>query len=910
MSELKPFLALHASAGSGKTYALSVRYISLLFLGANPNKILTLTFTNKAASEMKNRIYKTLKNLENSSELEKICLQTAKSKEQILALQKEVLQKFLTQDLLICTLDAFFASILRKFSLHVGLMPDFKIDVSLYEEDFLERFLATCKREGKYDSLVALSFNEEKKLRDIFVTLENFYAKEGEFDASAAKQHDYKNPQKVLDICNQLQESLQKASVSQRGVESFNNPDIAKLLSRSFLAYESLEENRLYKKYMTPQIKQLYADLRDELLSFINAREQYILGELAALYNIYKQSRKAYNKEFSLLAFGDVSSLVYTLLQDEISQEFLYFRLDGAVEHILLDEYQDTNILQYKILEPLMREITSGIGAHQHRTLFFVGDIKQSIYRFRGGSKELFDYTMTQFGMQKDFLDTNYRSCKNIVEFVNTIFGTKMRDYEIQKAHVDQEGYVEVVCCEDMSQELIGRITWLLENGVASKDIAVLVHQNKDAQVFRDLLCEHFPNLQVQTEAALKLINIPLIRGILDFLAYLYFQQELFLKNFLVTIGIDWCENVAVSGFDSNKTPLTLISEIIRRFEIFDADLDLIKLLEVASRYDDLESFLFACQKFSDDAKIQDNNGIKILTIHKSKGLEFAHVILVDRLTAPKPNTNPWLFEHDGIALQGIYQRTKNREYFDIDYKNAKEGEANLAYDDTLNMHYVACTRAAQSLIICKKETHSAFEALDLEAMQKGKIEAQKPIEQNDKKILSMQGGFRSFGSQKKGKDALNVHDEALQIAAIEYGLALHYMLEMMVNFQQTSLQNAFESMRNRYAMTLDAKSLDSILQRVSRLVANEYFQKLQCNAKIYKEQPISYGGERKQIDLLLQTQECYTIIDYKSSAHTQEEHILQVKGYKKALTQIQPKRVQAYLCYLKEDSVEFVEVI
>ena len=90
-------------------------------------------------------------------------------------------------------------------------------------------------------------------------------------------------------------------------------------------------------------------------------------------------------------------------------KEFIYFRLDSKIEHILIDEFQDTSITQWKIFEPLVDEIASGIGVKTEKTFFYVGDIKQSIYRFRGGQKELFNYVLEyykNFGMEQNYLDT------------------------------------------------------------------------------------------------------------------------------------------------------------------------------------------------------------------------------------------------------------------------------------------------------------------------------------------------------------------------------------------------------------------------------------------------------------------------------------------------------------------------
>ena len=122
------YLCLEASAGSGKTFALSVRYIALLLRGNHPNKILALTFTNKAASEMLQRITTTFCNLhkdEQKGELEALCELLEMDAKKVLAIRDEMMGKFLASELKISTFDSFFGTILRQFSLNLGLMPDF-----------------------------------------------------------------------------------------------------------------------------------------------------------------------------------------------------------------------------------------------------------------------------------------------------------------------------------------------------------------------------------------------------------------------------------------------------------------------------------------------------------------------------------------------------------------------------------------------------------------------------------------------------------------------------------------------------------------------------------------------------------------------------------------------------------------
>ncbi|MBD3830863.1 MAG: UvrD-helicase domain-containing protein, partial [Arcobacter sp.] len=127
---MKKYLALKASAGSGKTFALTVRYITLLLLGAKPNEILTLTFTNKAANEMSERIYKTLLTLgDDEAYLNAIIEQSNLSKEEILGKKVFLVKSFSNANLSIFTIDKFVNKILREFCGYIGISDDFEIKV-------------------------------------------------------------------------------------------------------------------------------------------------------------------------------------------------------------------------------------------------------------------------------------------------------------------------------------------------------------------------------------------------------------------------------------------------------------------------------------------------------------------------------------------------------------------------------------------------------------------------------------------------------------------------------------------------------------------------------------------------------------------------------------------------------------
>ncbi|EMH3578714.1 UvrD-helicase domain-containing protein, partial [Campylobacter lari] len=177
--KFEPFLALEASAGSGKTFALSVRFVALVLMGAKINEILALTFTNKTANEMKERIFKTflefdmLENGQNKAECNELMKMLDKSKEELIALKEKYKDEFLRSKLNIYTFDSFFSQIIRSFALNLGLMSDFIItEESL---DNYKNFIAKLNEE----ELQALAYYimQTKSKSDFFKNLENLYVR-------------------------------------------------------------------------------------------------------------------------------------------------------------------------------------------------------------------------------------------------------------------------------------------------------------------------------------------------------------------------------------------------------------------------------------------------------------------------------------------------------------------------------------------------------------------------------------------------------------------------------------------------------------------------------------------------------------------------------------------------------------
>lgn len=898
-------LAYEASAGSGKTFMLVVRYLSLLFKGAEPSKILALTFTNKAASEMSQRVVETLEELASRGELEEIVKVTELSREEILSQRARVLDSFLNASTKIMTIDSFFTQILRKFSLYASLMPDFTTFAAQHELKLLSRFLKEVTVANQRKSLIELSLSSKKRLSDLFALLDELYIKQEELVNIEFTQVETKGfedeamlalaeLQKLVQNCPKASATLQKAVVAK---------DFAELKRKSWLTQGSLEY-WVFKKCFTLEMNRYLHIIQEALQNHYRAKESNFFYALTSLVAIYKKSKKALYIDEGELSFSDVTALVYDILHHLNDSEFLYFRLDAHIEHILLDEFQDTSIVQYEILKPLIKEISSGAGIFESGSLFFVGDVKQSIYRFRGGVSALFGEVSRQNNTYVDKLLTNYRSQKEVVSFVNSAFQGKITNYTPQLVRKEADGgYVSVQESETLIEDALVRVEELVALGADLNEIAILCATNGDGEAVKMALQE--AHIEVVTETTTKLINQKSIRALLEYLKYLYFKEEIYRYNFFALIE---SEIGVICPVDLSRVRLfDVIKNAIEHYKLFSDDFHLIRFLNAVGRYSDIEALLFEYERLDSSAAASDLQGVRVLTIHKSKGLEYTHVIVMDRLKKEPNARSPIIYEYDGIVLQNIYLRSSKREELDSIYARALQKEKKLIQEDTLNALYVAFTRACENLFIIAKPKESAFSLLDLELGERGRLTLTQEKKESKKESLSIEYKELYYGTQS---DILAMQQEQeSDIQAINFGLAMHYMLEMLSSFTPDKLHNAKNMMINKYGFILLESEIEEISRRVERLLGDAQFLKL-TQGICYKEKPLRYENSLRYIDLLVEDEAGgYRVIDYKSSQLHAKEHYKQVKLYVEIVERISAKKVDGYICYLLEDRVEIERV-
>ncbi|MEA1914364.1 MAG: RecB-like helicase [Campylobacterota bacterium] len=915
---MKQFVALKASAGSGKTFALTVRYISLLLLKAHPTQILTLTFTNKAASEMSQRIFKTIQTLgEDQSYLNAIMEQSKLSKAEILHRKQDVLDQYINTELSIYTIDKFINKILREFSGYVKINDDFSI-VSNDEELLLYKYLQSLNAQS-FEDLIDFAFTQEKKLSSIFGLFGQLHEKNEHFD-------DVKFDVKLFEQCKKeilinaflIKEHIQNCdTMSNTGLNAVNFNSVEELLLRgkTWLSKESLSAYSMFKKTKPDILQEPFDALKVDIVRFIHLKEQMILEKLFKVYNQYSVFRSRYNINKNSLEFNDITNMVHALLSGYIDKDFLYFRLDSRYNHLLIDEFQDTSILQYKILEPLIEELIGGSN-EEFKTFFYVGDTKQSIYRFRGGNPKLFDYVYDHFETQIEMLnlDINYRSSQSVVHFVNSLFDPLSNyEYQLQKAHSRVQGLVSVEIYDEEIQtvftSLLEQIQKLLNQGANPNDITILTHTNEDILNIYHYLKGVFPTMKINTEMTSKLIFQKNVSAVIYAIKYLYFDEKIYLTHFNALVGNELETNIDQDKLLLQQSLENIVLHLAQRFDLLDENV--IKFLEIVGSYGTLIDFIYEIDNEDTPMVNQEKTGLQIMTIFKSKGLEFDTVILLDRLKGANHDKSSLLFEYTNLDLQHIYYKSTDRDKLDAVYDNALRKEKELKYQDQLNILYVALTRAKHNMIILKKSEKSIFDLLD------GKLRTCiiGQLELNDSKIVNpstsnpyVQYHPLDLGYQKHV--IAQEEDQDTNIQAQYFGIATHYCLEMMNAFDLDSLHNALNTTKNKYSNMLDAQTFEDIFLRIQRLLCDDKFQGMIKNSHFFKEQALVFNEELKIMDLFIEKKDEIIIVDYKTTLDEQQSHIAQVKQYVSAVKKIKcNKNVIGYIIYLHKSSINIIKI-
>ncbi|GAA8867220.1 RecB-like helicase [Helicobacter pylori] len=944
MDTKRQCMALKASAGSGKTFALSVRFLALLFKGANPSEILTLTFTKKATAEMKERILDYLKILqkENLDEKEKEKSQNIlKELEEKYRLDpsfvqnsaQKIYQRFLNAEIRISTIDAFFQSILRKFCWFVGLSANFEVneDTKAHQQQLNESFLSALNNKQLEELSVFIaqclsydSYTSDSVLERLRFLKNKLYL----FDPN--KKDPVFDEERFLEKLRSLNQQIQSIeTASDKAKTAIKCDDFRGFLNSSLTWLEKKSEYRFFKKIKDeiPTLESECEEIENDLKRYYEARESALFKKFPKFIQLYDKA----TSKIQALDFDAIKDKVHALLNghEEMPAEFFYFRLDSKIAHILIDEFQDTSLNDYKILAPFIDEIKAGIGqAKWHRSVFFVGDVKQSIYGFRGSFSSLFESVSKDF--YHDNLEFNHRSSPLIINYVNTIFKkayqnspTAYLEQKYPKASSNnhaRDGYVKVSLVADERELLLEQILQeaknLLEHRIEPKDITILCATNDDALEIKNYLQKNLSAIRPSTESSAKLsqfVESKIIKNALEYALAEEPYKPFYKHSVLKLAGYLHDDAIALAGFNPKKESVAgFVWKVMEWFELYTECAQI--CLELAVGCEDANEFLKKLE--AKEIASFKAEGAQIMTIHKSKGMQFPYVIVCERLGKPKSNnSNQFLEEYSGTELMRLYYRMKNREAVDKDYARALDKEEAAKDHEETNVYYVAFTRAELGLIVVakdkdqkkdKKESKSKGmrEKLDLAPLEEGEI-APVISSQKEPSPESVLIKPHAYGEQvQEIEEEPSDYEKNNDQEAINFGIALHKGLEYQYAYRIPK-KSVLEYLNYHHGFYgLDYQALEESLE----LFENDAkIQALFKNLALRGEVAFLFEGVVSRIDVLLwdKGQNLY-VLDYKSSQNYQQSHKAQVSHYAAFLqTQAPHFKIQAGIIYAHKRLLE-----
>jgi ATP-dependent helicase/nuclease subunit A len=465
---------LAANAGSGKTRVLTDRVARLLLNGCRPEHILCLTYTKAAASEMQNRLFKRLgawamlEDTKLATALSDLGAEDAIAPER-LAHARTLFARAIEAPggLKIQTIHSFCASLLRRFPLEAGVSPQFTEmegrAAELLQAEIIEDFssgpeaalidgVAVHITDTTFETLTAAvvqnreafqdplgwpellnlldlppGLDETDLERNVFLGSETTLLQDLRTALQTGSVTDVKNADKLAGICTPTLADLpvlEGMFLTGAGAKSPFTAKIGQFPTKSVQGSHSA-----LMAVLEPFMQRVEA-ARNLRLGLAAARKSQALHAFASAF-LPEYARRKQTRGW--LDFDDLIQKARQLLNDPSVAQWVLYRLDGGIDHILVDEAQDTSPAQWEVVEKLAQEFTSGIGARpdKPRTIFVVGDKKQSIYSFQGADPDEFDRMQAEFaerlrlngsGLQNLTLDYSFRSSRAILELVDLVF--------------------------------------------------------------------------------------------------------------------------------------------------------------------------------------------------------------------------------------------------------------------------------------------------------------------------------------------------------------------------------------------------------------------------------------------------------------------------------------------------------
>ena len=820
-------LVYKASAGSGKTFTLAVQYIRQLIEDPSAyRRILAVTFTNKATTEMKGRILEQLYGIavgDAGSEgyLKEIRKTSPKSEKEIRHSARKALSGLIHDysRFRIETIDSFFQSVMKNLSRELELGANLSIDLnngdvlsnavdSMIEKldrrspvlawllEYIEERIADDKRWNVSGEIKAFGwniFNESyiekgggvrKKLEDPRF-IPNYRKELQELRTAALEQmagisarfneiltrHNLV-PEDLKGGRNSIGSYFRKLANGNLG-NDIRNATVEKCLAdKSNWAARTSPNRELICSLASGQLMPLLEqaeDLRPKNNMLLNSCDLSLryLNNLRLLAYIDREVRML-NSEHNRFLLSDTNALLHGLIR-EGDASFVYEKIGTTLDTVMIDEFQDTSRMQWENFHLLLDECLS-----QKEGSLIVGDIKQSIYRWRNGDWKILANLSRESGFRTKecTLDTNWRSEANIIRFNNEIFQAACHvlnsryedenggpctqlinaysDVRQNTAKKEEKGYVKLTFLGDSKEHpyvettlacLAEEIHRLVTQGLPTSDIAILVRKNRMIPVIADYF-EANTSYRIVSDEAFRLDASLAVSMLVDGLRCLCspedtvsqarlavsFQQEVLHRQIpMNTILLEGARAYLPSGFLLQEEELRFMPlyELLEKlFVLFDLgqikrqDAYLCAFYDAVSEYmqnnsSDLTAFIRYWDETLHEKTIPSGevDGIRILSIHKSKGLEYHTVLLPFCDWKMENETNSHLI---WCSVAGSGKDTDVAPFNELDltpinyskkmaesvYCDSYLEEKLQLWVDNLNLLYVAFTRACKNLIV------------------------------------------------------------------------------------------------------------------------------------------------------------------------------------------------------------------
>ena len=994
-------IIVSAGAGSGKTAVLTSRVIRKLKAGTDINRLLVLTFTNEAAREMKNRIRAAI--IKNN-------------------LTKQL---SLLDSSYITTFDSFALTIVKKYHYLLNITPNIKIIdkdiITIYKYKVLDTIFENKYGTPEFDNLISTFCLKDDKLIKNFVIelseklslmtdkdefLNHYFEKYYNTEYLESLTNSYLNIIKVKiadlhDIYTSLSSYLDSATINK--VNNWLKPLFEGNTYHDYLLVKNIPSVRFTKlaedaiilkealKDKLTEIKNLLRfDNEEEMIDTILKGKEHI-KVLIELVKLLDTEVTKYKDEHEAYEFNDISHMAINIVKDNLD---IRYELRDYFNEIMIDEYQDTSNLQEAFINYI-----------ENNNVYMVGDIKQSIYRFRNANPYIFEskynkYAQNDGGIKIDLLD-NFRSRKETLNNINEIFNLIMDDrlgnanyqlehnmkygnksydqydnknnnnMEIYNYQIDKDNYEKAyekelfIISQDIQEKIKNKYqvydkdTGLLRD-LTYADICIITDRNKYLETYKKILEYHeIPSVLYMDETLTNDTVILVIKNLIH-LVYLvntntynetfkylytsisrsflfgYTDDEIYQNITNRTLYKDNIVNIC-KNIDIYEPLPNIINNILNTFNVYeklttltDIEKNLVRISNLIDIANNLSSLGYTISKFIDflnetinlDMPIKysvntvNQNAVKIMNIHKSKGLEFSlcyYTGLDNKFTIKEIKSKFLINEKYGIIIPYYNNDTESdtilKDLYVSDYYDEEISEK-------IRLFYVALTRCREKMILLASldEVSPRYNQIvpynqrikyrsfldiinSIDVINKYVVNKDITYNKNYQNInvKALDDVKSNFIIQKESNNLkyekitkehiskeINVITDNETIKKMEYGTHIHELLE--------------------YADFKHPK--ENIVINLLKQIDNNFINVYHEYEFIWEDKNTSYHGI---IDLILEYHDKILIIDYKLKNITDNEYHKQLTIYQNYLESITNKPVKTYLYSIIDNELKEV---